>query len=304
MFIKDQSNEVVLKSGRKQLNLLEKNLYLHNFEGNYYEISDDFDPVDISLMDKIWIKIIKQQKQEEQKIYSLLKIKDVAELNEKYLEAGGRSNFLSTTATELISRASKEALEDLSGRVTKKKISSLSTAIGPVLEEMVDEAIGDDKELANALKKGLGEKTAKILLNLKGKENLPKNTKDYVKRMSKSISAQFRGDILETESGVVMARVIKQLAGKKGKVKYSGTVTNARGKYIKADQTVELKDEISFGISDKNYLADSEGNVEVSLHSSGTLENFYGLVKGMSINGKNLTNLAGIQRIVTKFRKT
>ena len=304
MFIKDQSSEVVLKSGRKQLNLLEKNLYLHNFEGNYYEISDDFDPVDISLMDKIWIKIIKQQRQEEQKIYSLLKIKDVTELNEKYLEAGGRSNFLSITATELISRASKEALEDLNGRVTKKKINSLSAAIGPVLEEMVDETIGDDKELANALKKGLGEKTGKILLNLKGKENLPKNTKDYVKRMSKSISAQFRGDILETESGVVMARVIKQLAGKKGKVKYSGTVTNARGKYIKADQTVELKDEISFGISDKNYLADSEGNVEVSLHSSGTLENFYGLVKGMSINGKNSTNLAGIQRIVAKFRKT
>ena len=213
MNIKNQSSNIVIDSGRKQANLLENSLYLHNFVGNYEEIGGKFSRVDISLMDALWKKIIDQQKREEQKIYNLLGITGIDQLNEKYLEAGGQTDFLTTTAGELISEASKNALEDLSGRTSQKKAGSLSSSVGTVLEEMVNERIGEDKELADALKKGLGEKTAKILLNLQKSKEKPKNMNDYIKRASKAISAQFRGDILEIETGVVMARVIDSLVG-------------------------------------------------------------------------------------------
>lgn len=303
MNIKNQSSNIVIDSGRKQANLLENSLYLHNFIGNYEEIGGKFSRVDISLMDALWKKIIDQQKREEQKIYSLLGITGIDQLNEKYLEAGGQTDFLTTTARELISEASKNALEDLSGRTSQKKAGSLSSSVGTVLEEMVNERIGEDKELADALKKGLGEKTAKILLNLQKSKEKPKNMNDYINRASKAISAQFRGDILEIETGVVMARVIDGLVGKRGNVTLTGTVKNAQGKQIKADHTVNINEEISFGISEKNYMPMPDGSVEVSLHSSGSLENFYNLVNNMSINGRNKVNLKSIQKIISKFRQ-
>ena len=71
MNIKNQSSNIVIDSGRKQANLLENSLYLHNFVGNYEEIGGKFSRIDISLMDALWKKIIDQQRQEEQKIYSL-----------------------------------------------------------------------------------------------------------------------------------------------------------------------------------------------------------------------------------------
>lgn len=303
MNIKNQSSEIVLDSGRKQINLLENSLYLHNFVGNYQEISENFTRVDISLMNLLWSKIINQQKREEQKIYDVLGISSVDQLNEKYLEAGGQTDFLTATARDLISQASKNALEDLSGRTSQKKASSLSSAVGATLEEMIDEHTAGDKELANALKKGLGEKTAKILLNLQKSKEKPKNMNDYIKRASKAISAQFRGDILEIETGVIMARVINELTGKRGNVTFTGTVKNAQGKQIKADHTVNINDDITFGISEKNYTPMPDGSVEVSLHSSGSLENFYRLVDEMNINGRNKVNLKAVQKIVSKFRE-
>lgn len=303
MNIKNQSSEIVLDSGRKQIDLLENSLYLHNFVGNYQEISENFTRVDISLMDLLWSKIISQQKREEQNIYNILGINGIDQLNEKYLEAGGQSDFLTATARDLISQASKNALEDLSGRTSQKKVNSLSSSVGTTLEEMIDEYTTEDEELAKALKKGLGEKTAKILLNLQKSKEKPKNMNDYIKRASKAISAQFRGDILEIETGVVMARVIDELTGKRGNVTFTGTVKNAQGKQIKADHTVNINEDITFGISEKNYMPMPDGSVEVSLHSSGSLENFYRLVDEMSINGRNKMNLKAIQKIISKFRE-
>ena len=302
MEIKNQSNELVLDSGKKQSGVLAQNMYLHNFKGNYEEISEDFTRVKIALMDKLWEKIIAQQENEEKEIYRILGIEGIEDLNKKYLEAGGQTEFLSTTATELISEASKNALVDLTGRTSQRKTSSLSKAVGSTLEQMIEENVKNDEEMVRALKKGLGEKTAKILVNLQKKKDKPKKMDDYIERASKAISAQFRGDILEIETGVAMARLIDKLAGEKGRVSFTGTVKNAQGKQIKADHTVHIDEDISFGISEKNYTLGSDGNVEVSLHSSGSLENFYRLVNEMSIKGRNKTNLKAIQKIVSKFK--
>ena len=303
MNLRERSNEEVINSGLQKSDELKQNLYLHNFEGNYKSIGGQFSRVDIALMDALWQKIIGQQKREEQKIYNILGINGIDQLNEKYLEAGGQTDFLNTTAKELISEASKLAIEsNLRGKTTAKKTKALQSTVQEALQEMVDDRVGDDEELKKALTKGLGEKTAKILANLAKKKDAPANMSDYISRASKAISSQFRGDILEIEGGVIMARVMQQLVGKRGNVTLSATTLNAQGKQIKADHKIEIEDEITFGISDKNYVPMGNGDVEVSLHSSGSLENFYNLVDGMSIAGRNKTNLQGVKKIIAHFR--
>lgn len=303
MNIKNQSSEIVLDSGRKQIDLLENSLYLHNFVGNYQEISENFTRVDISLMDAIWTKIIAQQKKEEQKVYDILGIRGIDELNEKYLTSGGQNELLATTAVELIKRAAEEACIDLTGTTTKTKARSLSQAVAPTFEKMVEDSLKEDEEMMKILKDGLGPMIAKRLINYTNNAKLPAKMDDYVASAAKSFSGTFRGDLLELETGVAMARVMNQLVGKKGKTIHSAKTTNSKGKQIKADHAFEINDSITFGISEKNYTPDGKGNVEFALHSSGTLENFYRLVDKMSINGRNTTNLKSVLKVVEKFRE-
>lgn len=305
MSIKEISNEAVIKSGRKQLGSLENSLYLHNYVGNYEEISDEFEEVDLHLMDAIESKILKRQKQREAKIYSILGISGIDELNKLYMESGGDSEFFDSSITNVLSEASKSAVVDLSGNTTNKKIDKFNSAVLGILENMIDEEFGkNDKEMAEALKEGLGESTAKKLANRKNDKGRSKNMKKYVGSLSKVLASGYRGEILEIGTGVAMARVMEELVGKnRGKVKLTAKVRNAQGKQIKADNTLVIDNQIEVGISDKNYKTDSKGNVEVSLHSSGSLENFYRLINNGTFVGRGQTDLKAIQSLVEKFKK-
>lgn len=305
MSVKDKSNEAVIKSGQRQLGALENDLYLHNFVGNYEEIGGDFEWVDINIMDAIQKKILARQKREETKIYNILDVKGVEDLNKLYMESGGDNEFINSSVNDIISEATKNSLVDLSGRTSKAKISALNSAISESLEKMIDEEFGDkDNEMAEALKKGLGDTVAKRLANRMKNKDKPKNMQKYVNSLSKVIGPSYRGEILETESGIIMARLMDQLVGShRGNVKLTATTTNSKGKQIKADNTLILDNKIEVGISDKNYKPDGQGNVEVTLHSSGSLENFYNLVERAKLLGRSGADMAAIQGLVSQFKK-
>lgn len=303
MINKMQSDPVVIDSGKSKLEQLQQFMYLHNFQGNYEAIGQSsFSPVDIDFMEAIWDKLIKNQKEREQKIYNILKISGVEKLNELFKEGGGQHEFLSTTTHQLIEAAvQKMAQEDLTGRATKAKKKELTEAVKDTLEEMLNENFSEDEQMKKALEQGLGAAVAKILANLLTNKKAPKKMEEYVERVSKALSAQFRGENLENTVGVALDRALQGLNKGKSKVIYTGKIHNSSKKQIKADHAVELNKQLTFGISEKNYLPDKSNNVEISLHSSGRLENFYRLMRNMRFSGGDSSEMQAIMNVIDKF---
>lgn len=301
MFYERKSNDIVISSGKSQLNSLQENMYLHNIQMNYEEIGGDFSPVDISIMDKIGDKIVQQQLTREQYIYSILKVKNVEELNKKYLELGGNTDFLKTDIKNVLSEASKAAFEDLSkARVTKGNKKALSSAFEQIVDDMIKENY-EDEEIAVQLQEGISEEFAKRIANIESKKKKPTTMKKYIELATKSIRSNFAGEILEQELYAVCQKLINEINGIS---RCTAKMKNAYGKQIKADNTWTLLNEgVDVGVSAKNYkVINKMGDVEVSLHSEQSLENFYKLITEMQANGASARELMGIQTIISSFR--
>lgn len=299
----NMSNPNVISSGRAQLASLQNNSYLHNIKGNYDEIGGSFSPVDISMMDAIGNKIIQAQKIREQQIYNMLGIKNIEELNEKYLEAGGNRDLLNTSITKVLNIAAHRAFGNSKGMTrNKSREGNLSSAVKEVLDDMVDEEYKDKKEVAELLKVGLGETAAHMLLQANSKKEKPRSMERYVNKLSNQIGVRWRGQILEEETAAVMQQVVQQLIGKHGNVTVTGAVINAYGKQIKSDVTMQLNESVDVGISAKNYKLDSNGDVEFTAHSAGSLENFYKLVEEMNGRSLGAVDLVGIKNLINSFR--
>lgn len=296
------SSPIVISSGRSQLSSLQENLYLHNIKSNYEEIGGSFSRVDIMIMDELGRRMVEKQALREQLIYQMLGIKDIAELNEKYLAAGGNADFIHTQITDVISEASKEILAN--GNTTRNKGNEkiLAKTMQDLVDNMIDEQYKDKKEIAEKLKQGLGPQVASMLLRSSEKEKKPRMMDKYTDSLANQMSARWRGEILEQETAAVMHEALTNLMGKQANVVISGKYHNAYGKQIKPDIFMDLGDGISVGISAKNYKLDKGGNTEVTLHSAGRLENFYKLVDEMSVNGATTSDLKNIKKIVSSFR--
>lgn len=295
------SDYLVISSGQKKLDELQSNNYLHNIQGNYEEIGGSFSPVDIAIMDKIMKQILSQQKQRESMIYQILGISGVDELNDMYYLSGGNNEFIDTSIVEVLEKAATEAFSgDTGTRMTKANKSKFESSVTKVLEEMIDEKYGIDDAIGKELKKGLGPFLAeRIAKKNKEKVKLEKLDK-YVDRISNAIKANWRGEVGELETQAAGSLLLEAL-GQVGKVTVSAKDKNAYGKFIKADNLMHLGT-FTVGIQNKNYAVDDNGDVEFSLHSSGTLENFYKLISESEIHSADVGDLIGIQKVINNFQ--
>lgn len=297
------SNSNVISSGKSQLASLQENLYLHNMRGNYQEISN-FSPVDISIMDKIATKIISQQLTREQYIYHLLGVKNIKELNQKYMEVGGNSDFINTTIDDILIEASKRAFGDLIG-VTRNKGNekALSNSFNEVVNEMI-EGNYNNEEIVVMLQDGLGEELAQRLAKAQNTKKKPRMMNKSIEKLSEQMKPYFRGMILEHEVEAVMDQLMELTinSNKRSGVRLTAMERNDYGKQIKADVTLEFfgDDRQRIGISAKNYTFEN-GIAEISLHSANNLENFYKLITEMGFSG-NVSEIMGMQNIINSFR--
>ena len=243
------SSSNVISSGRAQLASLQENMYLHNIKGNYEEIGGTFSPVNISIMDSIGDKIIQAQRLREQMIYQLLEINDITELNEKYLQAGGNSDLINSTITQVLETAAERAFGDLNGLTRNKgREQTLSSAVKNVLDEMIDEDYKDKKDVIDKLKEGLGETAARMLVQANSKEHKSRNMNKYIEKLSDQMQARWRGEILEQETAAVIQNLLQQMTGKRGNIEITGKVTNAYGKQIKSDTTLSFEENIDINL--------------------------------------------------------
>ena len=296
------SNSNVIASGRAQLASLQENMYLHNIKGNYEKIGGSFSSVDISIMNSIGSKIVQAQQLREQMIYQMLDINGIEELNEKYLKAGGNRELINETITDILDIAALQAFEGTTVYRNKTNENNLSTAVKNVLDDMIDEEYKDLEKVAKQLKEGLGEATAKMLLQANSKKKKPRNMDKYIDKLSNQIQARWRGEILEQETMAIVQQLVNQITGKKGNVSITGKIVNAYGKQIKSDVTMSFEENIDVGISAKNYKIDRNNGVEFSVHSSGSLENFYRLIEEMNGGSLRSQDFIGIKNIVASFK--
>lgn len=293
------SDDIVIASGRNQLSSLQKNSYLHNYIGNYEEIGGDFSPVDITIMDRIGEKIIKQQQKREQEDYNILGIKNIQEFNEKYLDAGGRASFIESKVKDIVQEAALKGFDNLDTNVSDFNESILQQNFTDVVNDLIDESY--DERIAKQLQNGMGPEIAKMFASLKKQNEKPKRMTEYVNKMSSQINSRYREIILQLENDIIMQEVLDKINKIPGaKIENTSIKKNAYGKFIKADTTL-LK---TIGISAKNYqLINKRGDVEVTLHSPANLEHFYRLLEDMQMQGATKADLNGIRKIIKSFRK-
>lgn len=301
LYYEQMSDEKIIRDGQKQLESLQKNLYLHNIKDNYEAIGGEFSPVDLSIMDKIGDKIVQEQQAREQQIYSILRVKNVNELNKKYMEMGGNSEFISANIKEILEKASIDALGDLEGiRAIKQNRNAVADAFETIINNMAKENY-EDEEIATQIADGISLEYAQRLANMGNKKGKAKTMDNYIKTASKAIKSNLAGDMLEKEIEAVCQKLVDEINGIS---RCTAKMKNAYGKQIKADDTITFLDEhLDIGISAKNYKTiNKAGDVEVSLHSEQTLENFYKLVSEMQANGASARDIKGISKIINSFK--
>ena len=295
------SNPNVIQQGEKLLKSLQENNYLHNLQGNYEEIGEGFEDIEISMMDSIAKKIINIQKAEEQKIYQMLEVNSIDELNKKYFDIKGDNDLINVNIADVLSQAAEKAFK---GNVTRNKTNENAFAknVNTTLEEMIDDTFGENTNLAEQLKIGLGEEIAKKLaVQFSKKKGKARDMNKYINQLSDKMNAQWKGEVLEQETAVVMQQMVDNLSKHSGKVKITGKTTR-NGKMIKADDEIIFDNDFTVGISAKNYTLPKSGlNLEVSLHSPSSLPNFYKLIDEMSSQGVSADELNVIRKIAEKF---
>lgn len=295
------SDYLVISSGQRKLEQLQANNYLHNIKGNYEEIGGSFSPIDISIMDKIMEQVLSQQKMRESMIYQILGISGIDEFNNAYYLSGGNNKFIDTSITEVLERAAIRSFSgDMETRMTKKNKANFISSVSKTLEEMIDESYGIDDTIGKELKNGLGPFVAQRIAKKNSEKVKIEKLDKYIERISDSIRSNWRGELGELETKIA-GNLLLEVLGKVGKVTISAKDKNAYGKFIKADNLMDLGT-FTVGIQNKNYEVDDNGDVEFSLHSSGKLENFYKLINESKIYGADIGDIIGIQNVINSFQ--
>lgn len=295
------SDYLVISSGQKKLGQLQANNYLHNIKANYEEIGGEFSPIDISIMDKIMRQVLSQQRMRESIIYQILGISGIEEFNDAYYLSGGNNKFIDTSIKEVLERAVIDCFSgDMGTRMTKKNKTNFSSSVSKTLEEMIDESYGIDSAIGKELKKGLGPFVAQRIAKKNNEKVKIEKLDKYVERISESIKSNWRGELGELETQIA-GNLMLEILGKVGKVSVNGKDKNDYGKFVKADNLMDLGTFV-IGIQNKNYKIDDNGDIEFSLHSSGKIENFYKLIKEAEVYGADVGDIVGIQNVVNNFQ--
>jgi len=155
------------------------------------------------------------------------------------------------------------------------------------------------KQLANGLGMNVAAQLAKQFDKKKGKSRYMNK---YISDLANKMRSQWKGDILEQETAIVMQRLVDNLKGRRGNVTITGKTTR-NGKSIKADDTIVIDNDFTIGISAKNYQLPKNGKqLEITLHSSGSLRNFYNLIENMQLNGENSINITAMKNLAKEFQ--
>ena len=305
MALKGQSNEQVIQSGLSELSSLQKHGYLHNYQGNYEAIGGEFEDIDILIMDALYKKLIDKQKAEEQVIYQILEVKNIDELNEKYFNEAGKDNsLLQTDIADIFAEASKKAFSGENVTRNKSNENAFASAVETTMQEMLEKEYGmTNPELIKQLSTGLGINVAtKLAKQFEKKKGKSRYMNKYISDLANKMRSQWKGDILEQETAIVMQRLVNGLKGRRGSVVITGE-TKRNGKSIKADDTIIIDNNFTIGISAKNYQLPKNGKqLEITLHSAGSLKNFYNLIENMQLNGESSVDISAMKSLAKEFQ--
>lgn len=304
MSLIEKSRPEVIETGRKKISSLQKNSYLHNRYGNYTEIGGEFKRVEIAMMDSIISKIIQKQQEEELLVYNTLGVSGIQELNKVYAEMKEEdTSLIESNISDILSKASLQAFGNLNGleRDTPNEKAFESTTIS-IIEEMVDENFGNNKDLSEILKKGLNEETARFIAQAQNAKKKPKMMDKYIDNIANKMQKQWSGIIIQNETGAIMQQLVNSISGKRGNIQVTGSVKNSSGKPVSASTNINFNNDLTIGIQTQELKMYNQNTGDINFNLSGSLEEVYYLLEQLSSTGINGNQFGAIKSLIRKFK--
>lgn len=280
---------------------LQENIYLHTLEKNYKYASqiNPYQYIQVKIQDNIWNQLIKQQENREMLLFQLLEInvnnstEGAKKLSEWIETGGGFNDYLNKSndnirdmIEDLVTQAIEESDYNLNSTASTDALSNVYNNVEKILQKKLDNLQGNyNKEIVEKFidrEKYTSEAAKDIASALrkydqKRKTLIYDNLESYTNSLKKSSAlSDFKGFALENAISLGLSAVFQSVKGKDITVNTSGKKL-LNGKQQKADATISFNsdgEELTWGMSMKNYPINKTGRVNIKLQDESSLDNF------------------------------